>query len=59
MAKVILIIVGFIAFVCAVGAPLLENKPDPITLNTPWVILVLCAGFYGIIEVIEKGGKSK
>jgi len=48
MAKVILIIVGFIAFVCAVGAPLLENKPDPITLNTPLVI-----------EVIEKGGKSK
>jgi len=59
MAKIILIIIGILAFLCIIGHLDIEREIDPIMLNTPWVIMVLCAGFYGIIEVIEKGGKNK
>lgn len=54
MAKIILIIVGILAFLCIIGHLEAEREIDPITLNAPWIILVLCAGFYGIIEAIEK-----
>jgi len=54
MAKIILIVVGFLSFVCIIGHLEMEKEIDPIMLNAPWIILVLCAGFYGIIEAIEK-----
>ena len=59
MSKTILIIIEVLAFVCIVGHIMEgEHNYDPITLNAPWIILVLCAGFYGVIETIEKRSKK-
>jgi len=58
MAKIILIIVGVLSFLCIIGHSEMEKEIDPIMLNAPWIILVLCAGFYGIIEAIEKKGNK-
>lgn len=57
MAKVILIVVGVFAFISVVVHLEMEGEIDPIMLNAPWVILTLCAGFYGIIEAIEERKK--
>jgi len=60
MAKIILATTGIFAFLCIIGHILQgESNIDSVALNAPWIILVLCAGFYGIIEAIEKKGNKK
>jgi len=56
MAKIVLTYVGVLAFLCVVGG---FFGIDSITLNAPWFVLVLCAGFYGIIKGMEKGKGEK
>ena len=55
MIKIMLGIIGMLAFI----AVLASQNADSVNANAPWVILVLCLGFIGMIGGIEKIGKKK
>jgi len=56
MCKFILTIIGIASALCIIAqiAGVEIDNPNPITENIPWILLVMCAGFHGIINAIEK-----
>jgi len=61
MCKFILTIIGIASALCIIAqiAGVEIDNPNPITENIPWILLVMCAGFHGIINAIEKNNKKE